>query len=223
MGLQSLWVGISLHSVLNPTACICCCLKRSWSLISNWELQLYVVLGGQGLWSGKRLWGRGGWVNLCGSCFYHALMDACHHYGQKQEGTCQLYDLHKTEQEILVGNERETVCSSLLFSSQMVFRPLIDSLLTVINSALKWINLHLPLVLFTEQVNMHLWHIIAHCSYHSFISSCKWMRYFVVLQCHTNCLICVLFFNIWVRVKVVKVFFINTEPIKCLTRPYDDQ
>lgn len=34
-------------------------------------------------------------------------MDACHHYGQKQEGACQLHDPHKTEQEILAGNERE--------------------------------------------------------------------------------------------------------------------
>lgn len=33
-------------------------------------------------------------------------MDACHHYGQKQEGCCQLHDPHKTEQEILAGNER---------------------------------------------------------------------------------------------------------------------
>lgn len=33
-------------------------------------------------------------------------MDACHRYGQKQEGACQLHDPHKTEQEILAGNER---------------------------------------------------------------------------------------------------------------------
>lgn len=44
-------------------------------------------------------------------------MDACHHYGQKQEGACQLYDPHKTEQEILAGIERERLFSSLLFSS----------------------------------------------------------------------------------------------------------
>lgn len=34
-------------------------------------------------------------------------MDGCHHYGQKQEGACQLHDPHKTEQEILAGYERE--------------------------------------------------------------------------------------------------------------------
>lgn len=34
-------------------------------------------------------------------------MDGCHHYGQKQEGACQLHDPHKTEQEILARNERE--------------------------------------------------------------------------------------------------------------------
>lgn len=44
-------------------------------------------------------------------------MDACHHYGQKQEGACQLYDPHKTEQEILAGIERERLYSSRLFSS----------------------------------------------------------------------------------------------------------
>lgn len=41
-------------------------------------------------------------------------MDACHHYGQKQEGACQLHDPHKTEQEILAGYEREREGSSFL-------------------------------------------------------------------------------------------------------------
>lgn len=44
-------------------------------------------------------------------------MDACHHYGQKQEGACQLHDPHKTEQEILAGNERERDGSFFLLSS----------------------------------------------------------------------------------------------------------
>lgn len=45
-------------------------------------------------------------------------MDACHHYGQKQEGACQLHDPHKTEQEILAGTERERdLLSSFFFSS----------------------------------------------------------------------------------------------------------
>lgn len=42
-------------------------------------------------------------------------MDACHHYGQKQEGACQLHDPHKTEQEILAGNERERDGSFFFF------------------------------------------------------------------------------------------------------------
>lgn len=47
--------------------------------------------------------------------FLWPLMDACHRYGQKQEGACQLHDPHKTEQEILAGNERgRDGCSSLL-------------------------------------------------------------------------------------------------------------
>lgn len=45
-------------------------------------------------------------------------MDACHHYGQKQEGACQLHDPHKTEQEILAGNERER---DLFFFSALLF------------------------------------------------------------------------------------------------------
>lgn len=54
-------------------------------------------------------------------------MDACHHYGQKQEGACQLHDPHKTEQEILAGNERERdLSSSFLFSDpSSTLRPLI--------------------------------------------------------------------------------------------------
>lgn len=43
-------------------------------------------------------------------------MDACH-YGQKQEGACQLHDPHKTEQEILAGSERERDGCSFLLSS----------------------------------------------------------------------------------------------------------
>lgn len=53
-------------------------------------------------------------VNLRGSCFCWALMDACHRYGQKQEGARQLRDPHKREQEILAGNEREREPSSPL-------------------------------------------------------------------------------------------------------------
>lgn len=49
-------------------------------------------------------------------------MDACHHYGQKQEGACQLYDPHKTEQEILAGIERERLFSSLLFDLHETMR-----------------------------------------------------------------------------------------------------
>lgn len=53
-------------------------------------------------------------------------MDACHHYGQKQEGACQLHDPHKTEQEILAGNERERdlFFFSPLLCSLMILPPL---------------------------------------------------------------------------------------------------
>lgn len=40
-------------------------------------------------------------------------MEACHHYGQKQEGCCQLHDPHKTEQEILAGGMKGTEMAAL--------------------------------------------------------------------------------------------------------------
>ena len=59
---------------------------------------------------------------MVGSCFYSALMDACHHYGQKQEGACQLHDPHKTEQEILAGNDMAGEC--LILSPLFLSSPL---------------------------------------------------------------------------------------------------
>lgn len=62
-------------------------------------------------------------------------MDACHHYGQKQEGACQLHDPHKTEQEILAGNERERDLFSSFFST-LLFKilPLLSGLLFMLQN-----------------------------------------------------------------------------------------
>lgn len=61
-------------------------------------------------------------------------MDACHHYGQKQEGACQLHDPHKTEQEILAGYEREREGSSF-FASALLFNDPACALASLIYAA----------------------------------------------------------------------------------------
>lgn len=59
-------------------------------------------------------------------------MDGCHHYGQKQEGACQLHDPHKTEQEILAGYEREREGSSFSFLPPLVSLMILPALYCVL-------------------------------------------------------------------------------------------